>query len=234
MKKISILIVDDHPVVRQGIISFLEVQDELEVKGEAADGEEAIRVVEELKPDVVLMDLVMPGTDGIEAIHQIKGSRPETRIIVLTSFAENNKVWPAIQAGADGYLLKGTSPADLVKAIKSVYNGEPAIHPEIARKLMLHVSSRSKMDTAETLTPREWEVLELIAQGLSNEEIANKLFISLHTAKTHVHNILRKLDMTHRIQAALYAVNNKDMLQPDTSLFISQRDEKGGTRIAGL
>ena len=234
MKKISILIVDDHPVVRQGIISFLEVQDDLEVKGEAADGEEAIRVVEELKPDVVLMDIVMPRMDGIEAMRQIKSSRPDTRIIVLTSFAENNKVWPAIQAGADGYLLKGTSPADLVKAIKSVYNGEPAIHPDIARKLMLHICGRSKTDTEETLTPREWEVLELIAQGLSNEEIANKLFISLHTAKTHVHNILRKLDMTHRIQAALYAVNNKDMLQPDTSLFISQRDEKGGTRIAGL
>jgi len=234
VNKIGVLIVDDHPVVRQGIISFLEVQDELEVKGEAADGEEAIRVAEELKPDVVLMDIVMPRMDGIEAIRQIKSSRPDTRIIVLTSFAENNKVRPAIEAGADGYLLKGASPVDLVKAIKSVYNGESAIHPEIARKLMLHVSGRSKMDTAETLTPREWEVLELIAQGLSNEEIANKLFISLHTAKTHVHNILRKLDMTHRIQAALYAVNNKDMLQPDTSLFISQRDEKGGTRIAGL
>ncbi len=233
MNKIGVLIVDDHPVVRQGIISFLEVQDDLEVKGEAADGEEAIRVVEELKPDLVLMDIVMPRMDGIEAIRQIKSSSPETRIIVLTSFAENNKVWPAIEAGADGYLLKGASPVDLVKAIKSVYNGEPAIHPEIARKLMLHVSGRSKMDTAETLTRREWEVLELIAQGLSNAEIANKLFISLHTVKTHVHNIFRKLDITHRVQAALYAVN-ENMHQPDTSLFISQRDEKGRTRIAGL
>lgn len=223
MNKIGVLIVDDHPVVRQGIISFLEVQDELEVKGEAADGEEAIRAAEELKPDVVLMDISMPRVDGIEAIRQIKSSSPETRIIVLTSFAENNKVWPAIEAGADGYLLKGTSPADLVKAIKAVYNGEPAIHPDIARKLMLHVSNRNKVDTEETLTPREWDVLELIAQGLSNDEIANKLFISLHTVKTHVHNIFRKLGITHRVQAALYAIN-ENMHQPDTSLCISQRN----------
>jgi NarL family two-component system response regulator LiaR len=223
VNKIGILIVDDHPVVRQGIISFLEIQDELEVKGEAADGEEAIRVTEELKPDVVLMDISMPRVDGIEAIRQIKSLRPETRIIVLTSFAENNKVWPAMEAGADGYLLKGASLADLVKAIKSVYNGEPAIHPDIARKLMLHVSNRNKVDTEETLTPREWEVLELIAQGLSNEEIANNLFISLHTVKTHVHNIFRKLDITHRVQAALYAVN-ENMHQPDTSSCISQRN----------
>ncbi len=222
MNKIGILIVDDHPVVRQGLISFLEVQDDLEIKGEAADGEEAIRVAEELKPDVVLMDIVMPNMDGIEATRQIKDSMPDTRIIVLTSFADNNKVHPAIEAGADGYLLKGTSPADLVKAIKSVYNGEPAIHPDIARKLMLHVSNHDKADTEETLTPREWEVLELIAQGLSNEEIGNKLFISLHTVKTHVYNIFRKLDMTHRVQAALYAINNKNMHQPATSLCTPQ------------
>ena len=207
MNKIGILIVDDHPLVRQGIISFLEVQDELEVKGEAADGEEAVRAAEELKPDVILMDLLMPGMDGIEAIRQIKSSRPETRIIVLTSFAQNDKVFPAIKAGADGYLLKDTSPADLVKAIKSVCNGEAALHPDIARKLMLQLSSRSKMDTVETLTPRELEVLELIAQGLSNEEIANRLFISDKTVKTHVSNILHKLHLNHRIQAALYAIN---------------------------
>jgi len=207
VNKIGILIVDDHPLVRQGIISFLEVQDELEVKGEAADGEEAIRAAEELKPDVILMDLLMPGMDGIEAIRQIKSSRPETRIIVLTSFAQNDKVFPAIKAGADGYLLKDTSPADLVKAIKSVCNGEAALHPDIARKLMLQLSSRSKMDTVETLTPRELEVLELIAQGLSNEEIANRLFISDKTVKTHVSNILHKLHLNHRIQAALYAIN---------------------------
>jgi len=207
VNKIGILIVDDHPLVRQGIISFLEVQDELEVKGEAADGEEAVRAAEELKPDVILMDLLMPGMDGIEAIRQIKSSRPETRIIVLTSFAQNDKVFPAIKAGADGYLLKDTSPADLAKAIKSVCNGEAALHPDIARKLMLQLSSRSKMDTVETLTPRELEVLELIAQGLSNEEIANRLFISDKTVKTHVSNILHKLHLNHRIQAALYAIN---------------------------
>jgi len=214
VNKISILIVDDHPVVRQGILSFLAVEDELEVKGEAADGEEAIRLAEKLIPDVVLMDIVMPGMDGIEAIRQIKSSRPNTRIIVLTSFAQDDKVLPAIRAGADGYLLKGIPPAELVNAIKSVCNGEAALHPDIARKLMVHISDRNKMDTEGTLTPREMEILELIAKGLSNGEIAKRLIISNRTVKTHVSNILHKLNMTHRVQAALY-VATKNQPQPD-------------------
>jgi len=209
LKKIGVLIVDDHKVVRQGIISFLEVQDQMEVKGEAGDGEEAIKAVQELKPDVVLMDLVMPGMDGIEAIRRIKRSMPNTRIIVLTSFAENDKVFPAIEAGVDGYLLKDTSPTDLIKAIESAYAGSPTLHPDIAQKLMLRVSSRSSLDTTETLTPRETEILELIAKGLTNEGIAKRLVISVTTVKTHVHNILRKLGMTNRIQAALYATDKR-------------------------
>ena len=207
MKKIGILIVDDHKVVRQGVVSFLELQDQLEVKGEAANGEEAVRAVEELKPDVVLMDLAMPGMGGIEAIRRIKSSSPHARIIVFTSFTENDKVFPAIELGVDGYLLKDTSPADLVKAIESAYAGHPTIHPDIAEKLMLSYSSRNSPNSPETLTPREAEVLELIAKGLPNEGIAERLFISVATVKTHVHSILHKLGMTNRIQAALYAAD---------------------------
>jgi len=215
VNKIGILIVDDHPIVRQGIMSFLAADDELEIKGEAGNGEEAIELAEKLVPDVVIMDIVMPGMDGIEALQQIKRSRPNTRIIIFTSFAQDDKVLPAIRAGADGYLLKGIPPAELVDAIKSVCDGEAALHPDIARKLMLHISDRAKIDTEETLTPREIEILELIAKGLSNNEIAKRLIISNRTVKTHVSNILHKLNMTHRVQAALY-VATKNLPQPES------------------
>jgi len=232
VNKIGILIADDHPVVRQGIISFLDVCGEFEITGEAADGAEAVKLTQELRPDVVLMDLVMPVMDGIEAIRQIKKLRPETRIIALTSFAEDNKIWSAIQAGAEGYLLKGVSPTDLVEAIKSVHNGAAAVHPDIAKKLLLHVSGRDRMGSAETLTPRELEVLELISEGLSNEEIANKLFVSLHTVKTHVHNILHKLGMTHRVQAALYMANrNKNSGDTNSAISQVERDEAASTGL---
>jgi len=178
MKKISVLIVDDHEVVRRGLTSFLEVQDQLEVKGEAENGEEAIKAVQELRPDVVLMDLVMPGMDGIEAIRRMKKLVPDIRIIVFTSFAENDKVFPAIEAGVDGYLLKDTAPADLVKAIESAYAGNPTLHPEVAQKLMMRVSNRSSLPATQTLTQREMEILELLAKGLTNDGIAEKLFIS--------------------------------------------------------
>ena len=230
MNKISILIADDHPVVRQGIISFLEVCGEFEIRGEATDGAEAVKLTQELRPDVVLMDLVMPVMDGIEATRQIKKLRPKTRIITLTSFAEDNKIWSAIQAGAEGYLLKGVSPTDLVEAIKSVHNGAAAVHPDIAKKLMLHISGRDRIGSAETLTPRELEVLELISEGLSNEEIANKLFVSLHTVKTHVHNILHKLGMTHRVQAALYMANrNKNSGDTNSAISPAERHEATST-----
>lgn len=212
--KISILIVDDHPVVRQGLTSFLELQDELDVKGAVSSGDEAIMAVEELHPDVVLMDLIMPGMDGIEATRCIKSSRPDTRIIVMTSFTQDNKVFPAIEAKADGYLLKDILPGDLVKAIKTVYAGKPVIHPDVAQKLMLRFSHHGTSALVETLTLRETEVLELIASGLSNEEIANRLIISDKTVKTHVSRILHKLDLTSRTQAAVYAVN-RNIPQPD-------------------
>jgi len=214
MDKISILIVDDHPVVRQGIMSFLEVQGELEVKGAISNGEEAITAVEEMQPDIVLMDLVMPGMDGIEAIRRIKSSRPNTRIIVMTSFIQDSKVFPAIEARADGYLLKDILPADLVKAIKSVYAGTSVIHHDVAQKLMLSFSSCGMNTTVETLTLRETEVLGLIAYGLSNEEIANRLIISDKTVKTYVSKILHKLNLTNRTQAAVYALS-RNIPQPD-------------------
>jgi len=214
VNKISVLIVDDHPVIRQGITSFLEVQGELEVKAAVSNGEEAIRAVEELQPDVILMDLVMPGMDGIEATRRIKSSNPNIRIIVMTSFAQDDKVFPSIEAGADGYLLKDILPGDLVEAIKSVYNGKSVIHPDVAQKLMLKFSGRGKNTAVETLTLRETEVLQLIACGLSNEEIANRLIISDKTVKTHVSRILHKLDLTSRTQAAVYAAK-KSIPQSD-------------------
>lgn len=216
VKVISVLVVDDHPMVRQGISSFLEGHKDLEVKDAVSNGEEAVEAVREIKPDVVLMDLVMPGMDGTEAIRQIKSFSPETRIIVITSFAQDNKVFPAIRAGADGYLLKDTSPDELVSAIKAVYEGKSILHPDVAQKLMVNFSRYGKGVSPEaSLTPREVEVLELIACGLSNEEIANRLFISDKTVKTHVSSILHKLNLSHRLQAALYVINSSGNALPE-------------------
>ncbi len=207
--KISVLIVDDHPVVREGLASFLETEDAFAVQAAVASGEDAVRAAEERQPDVVLMDLVMPGMDGIEAIRHIKSARPETRIIVMTSFSQDDKLFPAIKAGADGYLLKDTLANDLVDAVKSAFAGRSVLHPDVAQKLMHSFSNRNRTSLEEKLTPRETEVIELIACGLSNEEIANRLVISDKTVKTHVSNILHKLNLAHRTQAALYAINHR-------------------------
>jgi len=208
MDKISVLIVDDHPVVRQGLRAFLELQADLEVVGEAADGVEALEKVGKLLPDVVLMDLVMPRMDGITAIRQIRALSPSTRILVLTSFSEDDKVFPAVKAGAHGYLMKDIRPVELAESIRSVYRGEPSLHSEIAKKLMDQLA-QGKEETEEKLTPRETEVLSLIATGHSNKEIAAALYISEKTVKTHVSNILQKLHLADRTQAALYAVRQK-------------------------
>ena len=215
MDKIGVLIVDDHPVVRQGMKNFFEAEGELEVRGVAASGEEAIDAVARLHPEVVMMDLVMPGMSGIEAIRSIKESSPEVRVIVVTTYAQDDKLFPAIKAGADGYLLKDTLPVDIIDAIKSVRAGRSVLHPDVAQKLMHSFSNRNKSSMEEKLTPRETEVIELIACGLSNEEIANRLIISDKTVKTHVSNILHKLNLAHRTQAALYAINNRHMSQAD-------------------
>ena len=208
MDKISVLIVDDHPVVREGLRAFLELQEDMEVVGEAADGVEALEKVGELLPDVALIDLVMPKMDGITTIRQIKNLSPSTRILVLTSFSEDDKVFPAIKAGALGYLMKDATPADLSESIRSVYRGQPSLHPQIARKLMNQIAPREEQ-AEERLTLRETEVLRLIARGHSNKEIAAALAISEKTVKAHVSNILQKLHLADRTQAALYAVREK-------------------------
>jgi NarL family two-component system response regulator LiaR len=207
MTKIRVLIVDDHGVVRQGLRTYLELLDDIEVIGEAENGTEAVAQVRQHQPDVVLMDLVMPEMDGIEATRQVSAISPSTRVIVLTSFADDEKVFPAIKAGATGYLLKDVSPGDLANAIRAVHAGETHLHPDITRKLVDQFASPRTVPTSapDELTPRELEVLRLIAQGMSNREIAQALTISEKTVKTHVSNILSKLHLVDRTQAAIYA-----------------------------
>ena len=207
MIPIRVLIADDHAVVRQGLRTFLELQDDVEVVGDVPDGAEAVAAVREHRPDVVLMDLVMPGVDGVEAIRRIAVERPETRVIALTSFLDDDKVLPAVRAGAAGYLLKDVGPQDLVAAIRAVFRGEALLHPAVAARLMEEVAGgRRRSGEDEDLTGREREVLGQIARGLSNKRIARELEISEATVKVHVSNILRKLGVADRTQAALYAV----------------------------
>ena len=204
---IRVVICDDHAVVRQGLQAFLGLQEDIEVAGEAADGEVAVAVVRDAQPDVVLMDLVMPNVDGIEAIRRIRSETPAAKIIVLTSFAEDDKIFPAIKAGATGYLMKDVSPADLAKAIRMARDGEPLLHPDVARRLMSELSSPPVVNAElARLTEREVEVLREIARGRSNKEIALDLVLSEKTVKTHVSNILQKLHLSDRTQAALFAV----------------------------
>jgi NarL family two-component system response regulator LiaR len=208
-ERTRLLICDDHAVVRQGLTAFLALQDDIEIAGEAADGEEAVAQALALRPDVVLMDLVMPRVDGVEAIRRIRAALPETRVIVLTSFLDDDKVFPAIKAGADGYLMKDVSPQDLAKAIRMARAGEPLLAPEVARRLMDEASREGAAAPAGRLTERETEVLRLIAKGRSNKEIARELTLAEKTVKAHVSNILQKLGLADRTQAALYAVRER-------------------------
>jgi len=206
-RSIRVLVADDHAIVRKGIRALLATEPDIEVVGEAENGREAVTEAERLQPDVILMDLVMPEVDGIEAIRRITGRQPEARILVLTSFAADDKVFPAIKAGALGYLLKDSGPEELVQAIHQVYLGESSLHPTIARKLLQELSRPSERPpTPEPLTEREVEVLRLVARGQSNQEIADQLVISEATVRTHVSNILGKLHLASRTQAALYAL----------------------------
>lgn len=206
-KPIRVLIADDHAIIRKGIRALLATEPDIEVVGEAKDGWEAVREAERLHPDVTLMDLVMPRMDGIEAIQRITARQPDARILVLTSFAADDKVFPAIKAGALGYLLKDSSPEELVSAIHQVYRGESSLHPTIARKVLQELSRPpERSSTAESLTEREVEVLRLVARGFSNQEIAGELVISEATVRTHVSNVLSKLHLASRTQAALYAL----------------------------
>jgi two-component system, NarL family, response regulator LiaR len=204
--KISVLIVDDHAVVRQGLQTFLGLVDDIEVVAEAADGSEAADRMQELVPDIVLMDLVMPGMGGIEATRRIRAISPTTQVIALTSFDEDEDVFESIRAGAAGYLLKTISAEGLISAIRAVHRGEPQLDPGIARKLMKEVSGKREEGAPQGLTLRELDVLGLIAKGLSNREIARDLFIAEKTVKTHVSNILSKLHLADRTQAAIYAL----------------------------
>jgi NarL family two-component system response regulator LiaR len=203
---IRILIADDHPVVRKGIKALLSTEPGLEVIGEAADGEQAVTKARTLKPDVILMDLAMPRKDGVQAISEIRQEIPEAKVLVLTSFAEDKRIIAAIEAGALGYLLKDSSPHELIRAVHTVYQGESSLHPTVAHKLIHRLQRSSGETQTEPLTARELKVLRLIAEGLSNHDIAKKLFISEPTVRTHVSNILRKLHLDNRTQAALYAL----------------------------
>ena len=206
-ESIRVLIADDHAIVRSGITALLAQVPDIEVVGEASDGQQAITQAAILRPDVILMDLVMPNVDGIEAIRQIKARQPDSRILVLTSFAADDKVFPAIKAGALGYLLKESRPSDLIEAIRQVYRGESALHPTIARKVLHELTHPpARPPTPDPLTEREMDVLRLVAQGLGNQEIAAKLGVGDATVRTHVSNILAKLQLANRIQVALYAL----------------------------
>jgi NarL family two-component system response regulator LiaR len=206
-RAIRVLIVDDHAIVRKGVRALLAEIDDIEVVGEARDGQEAMAQADALDPDVILMDLVMPGVDGIEATRQITKHEGGPRILVLTSFAGDDKVFPAIKAGALGYLLKDSEPADLVDAIHQVRRGEPSLQPSIAQKVLKELRRPSaRPPTPDPLTNREMEVLRLVAKGLSNPEIAQRLVVTEATVRTHVSNILSKLHLANRVQATLYAL----------------------------
>jgi two-component system, NarL family, response regulator LiaR len=204
---IGVLVVDDHMVVRKGIRALLATEPDIEVVGEAADGAKAIVEAARLRPDVILMDLVMPRIDGITAIRQILAAQPDARVLVLTSFVADDKVFPAIRAGALGYLLKDSGPVELAGAIRQVYSGEPSLHPAIARKVLQELAHPpERPPTAEPLTEREVEVLQAVAHGESNQQIATALGISEATVRKHVSNILSKLHLASRTQVALYAL----------------------------
>jgi DNA-binding NarL/FixJ family response regulator len=204
---IRVFLADDHPVVRQGLRTFLESRDGIEVVGEAGDGEEAVAAITRLQPDVVLMDLVMPRLGGIAAIRQLRERAPSTRIVVLTSFASDDQVIPAVQAGAAGYLLKDVEPAELERALRTVHEGASLLDPQVAARVLATIASGATATTGvAALTPREQEVLRLLARGLSNRRLAQELVVSEKTVKTHVSNILMKLGVDDRTQAALVAV----------------------------
>jgi two-component system, NarL family, response regulator LiaR len=221
---IRLLIVDDHAIVREGMNFLASTKADIEIVGEAADGVQAVEMAGKLKPDVILLDLMMPRMDGIAVAEAICTENPDARILIMTSFSEEEKVFAAIKAGALGYLLKDSSPQVLLQAIRDVHNGESWLHPSIARKLIREINKPQELPpTADPLTEREVEVLKLIAQGLSNQEIGDRLFIAERTAGVHVGRILAKLHLANRTQAALYALREGLASLDDTAA--EPRDE---------
>jgi NarL family two-component system response regulator LiaR len=204
---VSILLVDDHEVVRQGVRAFFQAHAEFEVVGEAKNGAEAVKLAEKFIPTVVLMDLIMPGMDGVEATRQIKNISPRTQIVVLTSYHEDEHIFPALQAGALSYILKDVKMDELADAVKKAALGEAVLHPHVAARLITEIKANKEdeFNPRSDLTKREMEILKLIADGSSNSEIAKQLVISMHTVKGHVSNILSKLHLADRTQAAVYA-----------------------------
>jgi NarL family two-component system response regulator LiaR len=218
---IRVLVVDDQVIVREGICLLLGQIEGIEVIGEAGDGKQAVTQAAALQPDVILMDLVMPGLDGIEATRQITAARPDARVLVLTSYAGNDKVIPAIEAGALGFLLKDSAPSDLIRAIRHVHEGRSSLDPTIAAQVLLALKRPSKRQPApDPLTERELEVLRLVATGMSNPDIAERLVITEATVRSHVSNILSKLHLANRVQATLYALQ-----EGITSLEDVRRDD---------
>lgn len=206
---IKVLLVDDHEMVRLGLASYLTIQSDIEVVGEAENGKIGYEKALDLKPDIILMDLVMDEMDGIESTQNILSDWPEAKIIILTSFIDDEKVYPALEAGASSYLLKTSTASDIVAAIRNTYKGESVLEPEVTGKMMERFSKKEEHKLHDDLTNREKEILLLIAEGKSNQEIADRLFITLKTVKTHVSNILSKLEVEDRTQATIYAFKNQ-------------------------
>ena len=206
VRPIRVLVADDHAVVREGLRTFLALQDGIEVVGESADGEAAVRDAEYLRPDVVLMDLVMPRLDGVGAMRELRRRLPECRVIVLTSYTDDDRILPAIQAGAAGYLLKNAEPREIARAVRAAHAGEALLDPSVAARVLSAVAHPAVVSRDEQLTPREREVLALIARGMANKRIARELGVSEKTVKAHVGHVLAKLGVTDRTQAALHAV----------------------------
>jgi DNA-binding NarL/FixJ family response regulator len=205
---IRILIVDDHPIVREGLAAVLDAQEDMEVAGESSDGAEAVALFERLRPDIVLMDLAMPGTDGVEAIRRIRALDENAKVVVLTAYDTDDRIFQAVQAGARGYLLKGAPRDEIFRAIREVNNGGSLLEPAIAGKLLSRVGDILRGGAVEQLTPRELDILTLMARGLRNKEIANQLYITERTVKFHANAIYRKLDVGSRTEAVSKALRH--------------------------